>query len=165
MLKIEKGRSDDIKKILNFLGTKIKEDDFNELRIKEELHTILWNSIFDVNQKILNLSNYKKLMIDNYEFLLKKEEDISDIKLKILSTLHKNLYPWIYGFRYKNLGELINSFNGKGIVICAYNRYFHFVKSNIEIFKNIFNSSLPIEIFYNGDKDLSLENRISLKQY
>ena len=163
IIKIENGNKDDINKIINFIQEKSQVEDFDKLRIKEELHTYLLNSFFDINLKKNDIEAYKKLLVKNSVFLINNNLSILDYKIKILTTLHLNLYSWIYNFKYKTLGDIINTSRGKGIVICASNDYFHLVKSNIEIFRNVFNSNLPIEIFYN--KDLSYNNQLTLMKY
>ena len=165
IIKIESLDKNNLKKILNIIEKENRVDNFELLRMKEELHTYLWNSIFSINLTKNDLKSYKNLIINNSDFLIKNADEILENKKIILSALHKNLYPWIYGFKYKSLADIINTSNNKGFIICTPNNNFHLVKSNIEIFRNVFNLSIPIEIFYNGDRDLSYENRKSLEKF
>ena len=162
IIKIESLDKNNLKKILNIIEKENRVDNFELLRMKEELHTYLWNSIFSINLTKNDLKSYKNLIINNSDFLIKNADEILENKKIILSALHKNLYPWIYGFKYKSLADIINTSNNKGFIICTPNNNFNLVKSNIEIFRNVFNLSIPIEIFYNRDRNLSYENRKSL---
>jgi len=149
--------------LINFLKWENYTLDLNELREKEEFHTVLWDLIFDPQLKNSNILKYKDLLLNHSNFL--NENKFSNDLQELLSTIHYNLYKWLYGFRYSSLKDIINSSNGKGIVICTPNRYVHFVRSNIDTFRYVLNITTPIEIFYNGESDLSKENRELLKQY
>ncbi|ORX44686.1 hypothetical protein BCR36DRAFT_334292, partial [Piromyces finnis] len=59
----------------------------------------------------------------------------------------------------------MKSFNGRGIVISTGNKHFRYAKSTIDILRNIHNCTLPIEIIYNGDNDLSKENQKQLQNF
>ncbi|KAG4095504.1 mannosyltransferase putative-domain-containing protein [Neocallimastix lanati (nom. inval.)] len=135
----------------------------NILREKEELHTVLWELIFDPQLKNSDPLKYNDLLSNHSNFLT--ENKFSNDLQELLSVVHNNLYKWLYGFRYTSLKDIINSSSGKGIVICTPNRYVHFVRSNIDTFRYVLNITTPIEIFYNGESDLTKENRELLKQY
>ncbi|OUM61663.1 glycosyltransferase family 71 protein [Piromyces sp. E2] len=80
--------------------------------------------------------------------------------------LHQSLYPWLYGHKFKNFGEILKSSEGKGIVICTGDKHFKYARSTIDTFRHILNCTLPIEVFYGGEKDLSKSNReILLREY
>ncbi|OUM69183.1 glycosyltransferase family 71 protein, partial [Piromyces sp. E2] len=53
----------------------------------------------------------------------------------------------------------------KGIVMCTGDYHFSYARSVIDTLRNILNCTLPIEIFYIGDDDLSLENRHILSDF
>ncbi|OUM70185.1 glycosyltransferase family 71 protein, partial [Piromyces sp. E2] len=52
----------------------------------------------------------------------------------------------------------------KGIVICTGDRYFKYVRSTINTLRTILHCTLPIEIVFMGDKDLSAANRQLLSE-
>jgi len=151
--------------LLKFIKRKTDVKNINELREKEELHTALWNTAFDEKIKYKSLIEYKELLINNSDFLTDNNYKYLNKNQKFLSLLHQNLYPWLYGYKYNSLSDIIKSSNGKGIVICVPNRYFHLVRNSIDTFRNVLNTTLPIEIFYNNDEDLSMENRKILMKY
>jgi len=159
---------------INILLKKIKKPltskDFIELREREELHTSLWHSIFgsvDISATNDNyeLQIYKKKLINISSFLSNKNIDNLNIHKKVLATLHQSLYPWLYNNKFKTFGDLMKSFNGRGIVISTGNRHFRYARSTIDTLRNILNCTLPIEIIYNGDDDLSKENQYLLQDF
>ncbi|ORX72521.1 hypothetical protein BCR32DRAFT_211117 [Anaeromyces robustus] len=79
--------------------------------------------------------------------------------------LHHFLYPWLYQHHYRTFSDIITSSKGRGIVMCTGNEHFKYASSAIDIIRHVLNSDLPIEIFYNGDSDLSFQNRIMLLDY
>ena len=140
----------------------VKANDLIELRKREELHSLLWNKFFGKlndytdNNEVLN---YKNKLIKESKFLFKKKQSESSFEKKILSYLHNSLYSWLYGYRYNSLIQLLESSNGKGIVICVGDKYFNYAVSTIDSIRNVLNNTLPIEIFFNGIKDLNKENQ------
>jgi len=147
--------------LLKGLNVTVDIYDFNLLKYKEESHTKLWNSIFDkyrTKDEYGNLVVDKEALVKYTDFLNTKEISGLPIKQKLLATVHQSLYPWVYGHRYNTFSDLINSFNGRGIVICASDKYYNLVRSSIDTFRNVLNCTLPIEIFYIGEKDLSTEH-------
>jgi len=147
--------------LLKSLSVPVETQDFKSLKYKEESHTKLWNSVFDKHRtmdKNGNLVVSKEALIRYSDFLNSKDISSLPIKQKLLATVHQSLYPWVYGNRYKNFSDLISSFNGRGIVICTGDRHYNLVRSSIDIFRNVLNCTLPIEIFYIGYKDISTEH-------
>jgi len=149
--------------ILKDLKKSLDPQDFNDIRNKEELHTYLWRSIFGEYEK--DPKAYRDNLIEKSKFL--SERNIKNMKWneKILATIHHTLYPWLYGFRYQNIKDIIESSHGKGIVISVGNYQFKYALSTIDALRNIIKCDLPIEVFYNGNDDLSKENRDILLTY
>ena len=156
-------QQNDDKKIITSL------DYFIELRNQIELHSALWDSVFE-REDILKFKNgiskYKNGLLQESSFMSQKhfKKNISGNK-KMLATLHQDLYPWLYGHRYHSFQKMIESFNGKGIVICTGEKHFRYARSTIDALRNVINCTLPIEVFYAGNNDLSLENRNILSGY
>ncbi|OUM69167.1 glycosyltransferase family 71 protein, partial [Piromyces sp. E2] len=53
----------------------------------------------------------------------------------------------------------------RGIVICAGDGHFKYAISTIDTLRNIIETDIPVEIFYNGESDLSIENRKKFQEY
>jgi len=145
----------------------INVNDFVELREREELHTFLWDKIFGSYRLKDNdiLQDYKNVLLEQSSFLFQGNHTGLTLDQRILSMLHKSLYSWVYKNKFSSLNQLILSSKGKGIVICTGNDHFNYARSTIDVLRNVLNCSLPIEVFYSGDYDLSYENRQILQKY
>ncbi|OUM68964.1 glycosyltransferase family 71 protein, partial [Piromyces sp. E2] len=147
--------------LLNSIKKPLKVDAFKELREREELHTALWHSIFrniDTSTNDLKtLQEYKTKLIKNSAFL--------DMLRLHNPTVHQSLYSWNYGNQFNSFGELIQSFHGKGNVICTGDNHFQYAISTIDILRHVHNCTLPIEVFYSDSKDLSRENQKLLSEF
>jgi len=159
-----------IDNVLNDINDPKRAELINELRKNTEIHSILWNSVFgkysDKDYKN-NTEIYKDVLIKYSSFLTEENEDLFILsnETKLLHVLHQSLYSWLYNFKYTSFKDLIESFNGKGLVISVGNDYFNYARSTIENLRNIIKSEIPIEIFYNGESDLSEDKRNILKEY
>eukprot|EP00833_Pecoramyces_ruminatium_P000035 jgi/Orpsp1_1/1174067/evm.model.c7180000048805.2 len=146
------------KSLFNSIKKPIKEDDFIELRNREELHTILWHKIFnkyEISKNDTNSVSYRNQLTEKASFLSNINFRNLTIDKKILVLLHRSLYSWLYGHRYHSFSDLIKSSEGKGIVICTGEKHFKYARSTIDILRNLLNCTLPIEVIYNGENDLS----------
>lgn len=70
------------------------------------------------------------------------------------------LFPWIR----RNLIEFQESISGKGLIVCGGNYHIVYLKTMVYAIRYIINSSIPIDIIYAGEQDLSKENRIFLEK-
>ncbi|KAL6635796.1 mannosyltransferase putative-domain-containing protein [Neocallimastix sp. 'constans'] len=150
------------KYMLDFIKKPLKPEEFVELKKREDYHTSLWNIIFGQFKEWENpieVSNYKQKLQKESSFLTQKNHNHLFGNRKFLSIVHQALYPWLYGFHYHSFSDIVSSSNGRGIVICTGNYHFKYARSTIDILRNVLNTELPIEVFYNGERDLSLENR------
>jgi len=159
-----------INNVINDIYDSKRFEIVNELRKYTEIHSTLWNSVFGrYNDKEYenNLENYNTVLMNYTSFLTEEIDnlDTSSNEIKLLTILHQSLYSWLYHFKYNSFSDLIKSFKGKGLVICVGDKYFNFARSTIDNLRNIIKSEIPIEIFYNGDKDLSEDKRVILKEY
>jgi len=156
--------------IFNEIENEIEVDNFLKLRDRMELHTALWHSIFgkydpsDEDEKY-PLELYKEKLINESSFLV--DDNIYGItgKKKVLAHLHQHLYPWFYYNRYNSLSDLIQTSQGRGIVICTGHKHFRYARSTIDSLRNVLNCTLPIQVFYNGNDDLPVEEQDILWKY
>ena len=82
-----------------------------------------------------------------------------------MTTVHQSLYPWLYGNQFNSFGDLIESFHGKGIVISTGDYHFKYAISTINTLRHVLNCTLPIEVFYSDENDLSSENQQLLAEF
>ncbi|KAI9356942.1 mannosyltransferase putative-domain-containing protein [Pilaira anomala] len=78
----------------------------------------------------------------------------------IYKRLEKLLYPWLQP-NWKSAFDINFSKNSnkKGIVMCVGDGQFQHAATSVKAIRDILDSSLPIEIFYINQYDLSKENR------
>eukprot|EP00833_Pecoramyces_ruminatium_P016953 jgi/Orpsp1_1/1190985/evm.model.d7180000082675.1 len=156
------------KMILNTIQKPLEPDEFDELRKREEFHTKLWRMEFGPYKSLEDpheLMKYRNTLIEESAFLSQKHGDDLYRNKKLLNIIHQSLYPWLYGYRYNSLSDIISSSNGRGIVICTGNHHFNLAISTIDTLRYVLNSKLPIEVFYNGENDLSVDRRELLKEF
>ena len=156
-------------------------EEFSELTSRIELHTTLWNIIFRKNESENENENekknknetetendfkaYKNELIHHSQFLVQENRNDLPNEKKLLAGLHQELYPWLYNHRFHSMRDIMQSSNGKGLVLCTGDLHFKFARSTIDTLRNVIHTSLPIEIFYNGEEDLSESNREILREY
>lgn len=70
-------------------------------------------------------------------------------------------FPWLRS----SVKELYDGFKGRGIVITTGNEHFQYAFLLIRTLREVLNCTLPIELAYGRDEDLSIEKRIMLKQF
>jgi len=121
------------------------------------------NEIENVNIKINYLLSQQKNLEDSLSMLKIQKEN--EPLVKLFNKVHKNLYPWIYGKRFLAIDEFMGSYHGRGIVICTGSFHFKYALSTIDTLRNIIKTKLPIEVFYNGEADLSMDERQTLMAY
>jgi len=138
-------------------------NDFKDLKKRMELHTNLWRFLFG-QYDTLGYKKYKKLLIENSDFLSQSDIKDLDYDRKILAILHQTLYPWLYHHHFNGLKDIILNSKGKGIVICAGNKHIRMVRSTLDTLRNVIHTKLPIHIFYNGEEDLTKENQEMLQK-
>jgi len=143
--------------VLKTIQREISPEDFPALRERVELHSYLWREIFGEGP-------YTDKTFQDASFLINNPKQLTGYR-RILATLHQSLYPWLYKRRFYSTKNLFKSFKGRGIVICAGDGHFRFAISTVDALRNIIESDLPVEIFYNGEGDLSIENRKKFQEY
>jgi len=143
--------------VINTLKENISVDDFSTLRERVELHTYLWREIFGEGP-------YTPQTFQDASFLIQNPKQLVGYR-RLLAALHQTLYPWLYKRRFYSPKNLFKSFSGRGIVICAGDGHFKYAISTIDTLRNIIKTDLPVEIFYNGEEDLSVENRRKFQEY
>ncbi|KAJ3302273.1 hypothetical protein HDV03_005212 [Kappamyces sp. JEL0829] len=76
----------------------------------------------------------------------------------LLHTIDNTLFPWIQpGF--SSSAHLRSSFSGRGIVVCVHDAYADMAIGTIKMIRQVLKSDLPVEVFFMGDADLSLDNQ------
>ncbi|KAI7855018.1 mannosyltransferase putative-domain-containing protein [Circinella umbellata] len=76
--------------------------------------------------------------------------------------LERTLYPWLKPY-YQNAFHLTNSTEGRGIVICIGNHQFQYAATTIRAIREVLKSTLPIEVFYIRENDLTPARRLYLE--
>lgn len=81
--------------------------------------------------------------------------------LVLAEHLDQILFPWISPTFSSSL-VLQESYAGDGIVICVCDKYINEAMSLLRVIRKVHRSMLPVEVFFIGEKDLSLSNRLLL---
>ena len=76
----------------------------------------------------------------------------------LYQRLESTLYPWIHPY-WENVFHINNQTQGQGIILCVGNGQFKFAASTIRALREVLHCTLPIEIFFIRDNDLSLAKR------
>jgi len=165
MNKDEKEKINEVmaKLLLESFQRDIPVEDFISLRQREEAHTALWNIVFSKDGEKNGFD--KETLIEKSSFLVQKDLDELPLIQKMLATLHQSLYPWVYNHQFKSFKDIIENIEGRGIVMCVGNHHFNFARSAIDTLRYVVKTKLPIEIFYNGDNDLSENKRKILSDF
>ena len=135
---------------------KIVDFDENEILILNYDHeeTIDFKKLGDKIRLVSN--NYKNLL----DWIDEKGSD-ETVRLRA-QELDDHMFKWIKP-RFKSVVEMHSTFKGDGIVICVGNHQASMAVANIKMIRQVFNSNVPVEVFYMGEGDLSLENRNRLE--
>ncbi|KAI9203828.1 mannosyltransferase putative-domain-containing protein [Polychytrium aggregatum] len=82
-----------------------------------------------------------------------------------VSKMESFLYPYFSkDYHIQTLTGLLRSYNGqRGIVISTGNTHYRYALHLIQSLRMVLNCTLPIEVFYNGVKDLSANRAAALK--
>jgi hypothetical protein len=131
---------------------------------QEEIKPLLGNSTKEAEA----LAEYAKIQLvqprstnNIYELglrlrVLRRLIELGQEEGEVYEHLTKQIFPWAKRLR---LSEYIGDPASKGIVICTGDEYFKFTVHSIRVIRQVHNCSLPIEVFYIGEKDLSLKHR------
>ncbi|KAJ3275647.1 hypothetical protein HDV01_007650 [Terramyces sp. JEL0728] len=107
-----------------------------------------------VGQQLRTYRKYHEQLWDQYRKASKSEKNSM---IDAAKSLDKTLFSWIKGF--KSTMDLRDSFEGTGLVICAGNHQTNLAISTLRMIRDVHGSKIPFEVFYNGNGDLSKENR------
>ncbi|KAF9425269.1 hypothetical protein BGZ76_003355 [Entomortierella beljakovae] len=124
--------------------------DFARTSRAQRLHKSLWNYLYPVYQALPGTTFEKE---QAFVKRLGRERAEVDFFLR----LEKKLYPWIRLNRQTTF-SMYDSYEGKGIVVCAGNRQFDFIVSSIQAIRKL-QPEMPIQIFYMGEGDLSSQRQ------
>jgi hypothetical protein len=78
--------------------------------------------------------------------------------IELLDDLDSKIFPWLKPLATSTI-QLRKSFKGSGIVICVGNHHTKMAVATIKMIRQVYNSLLPVEVFYTGENDLSPSNR------
>ncbi|KAG0348626.1 hypothetical protein BG004_004657 [Podila humilis] len=80
--------------------------------------------------------------------------------IELLQKMEQQNFPWIHKHHNTTFDLYQKSKDGgKGIVMCVGNYHSKYARTVIKNLRNVLKSTLPIEIYYTGEGDLSPENR------
>ncbi|KAG0205529.1 hypothetical protein BGX28_002828 [Mortierella sp. GBA30] len=99
--------------------------------------------------------------------------------VKLFQKMERTLFPWIlkhYTTSFDLYRETTLSYRAKGsvptaqsksrgIVMCVGDKHAVYARTTVRVLRELLQSKLPIEIYYAGDQDLSLENRKWFQQF
>ncbi|KAI8827932.1 mannosyltransferase putative-domain-containing protein [Chytriomyces cf. hyalinus JEL632] len=89
--------------------------------------------------------------------------DQSKNMIEKMQVLHQVVYPWAFVNSFTSLPSLMDSFkHPKGIVLCFGDNSFENGLLMIHHIRKNLNCNLPIEVFYNGIRDLSAAKSLAL---
>lgn len=77
---------------------------------------------------------------------------------ELYKRLENALFPWIHPY-WDNVFHINNQTQGKGIVICVGNNQFQYAATTIRTLREVLLCTLPIEIFFIREDDLSMAKR------
>lgn len=83
-------------------------------------------------------------------------------KIEFLNKVETDLFAWSR-LSFNSTLEMRKSFHGSGIVICVSNHLTKIAMSTLTMIREVHHSNLPFEVFYTGDGDLSIENRLLIE--
>ncbi|KAF9319631.1 hypothetical protein BG003_008587 [Podila horticola] len=132
--------------------------DFARTARAERLYKSLWNHVYAL---------YKQLPPE-LQTVRDKERAILEMaktrpEVEFFLKLELSLYPFLHLHPRRTSLSLYESYTGRGVVICAGNYQFEFIVSSIQAIR-LLNPTLPIELFYMGDGDLSPERQTYVRE-
>lgn len=81
---------------------------------------------------------------------------------ELYQRLESTLYPWIHPY-WENAFHINNQTQGQGIVLCVGNNQFQYAATTIRTLREVLHSTLPIEVFYIRENDLSPKRQLYLQ--
>ena len=102
-----------------------------------------------------------------YKTMYDSRGSLSKMDESLLATLTRHLFPWlseslVFQIRQSPLDS--RALAEKGIVICSYDRKIDMTMTLIQVIRIVYKSNLPIEVYFAGNEDLSIENQQSLQK-
>ncbi|KAG0018944.1 hypothetical protein BGZ80_006517 [Entomortierella chlamydospora] len=130
----------------------LKDDYFSTLTKRLRVYRALWYELKGYYDELVATGKQEQLY----------EAPPSDIapSLEFLQRIEQVTFPWIWkhhGTSYDLHRKLQNG--GRGIVICVGDHHFRYARTSVKALREVLKSTLPIEIYYTGESDLSPENR------
>ncbi|KAF9214939.1 hypothetical protein CPC16_009695 [Podila verticillata] len=86
--------------------------------------------------------------------------------VELLQKMEQQNFPWVHKHHNTTYDLYRESRNGgRGIVMCVGNYHTKYARTVIKTLRDVLKSSLPIEIYYTGEPDLSPENRAWFEKF
>ncbi|KAJ1554978.1 hypothetical protein HK096_010761 [Nowakowskiella sp. JEL0078] len=108
----------------------------------------------DFNAIRQNSRTFSQLFRLRYNFKSNLDNTLIDQIAWAVYKMERRMYPWL---KFGQVGELMNGYGGRGIVMSVGNKQFKFAVHTIMSLRGIVKTSLPIQVVYRGLYDLSVD--------
>ncbi|KAF9909635.1 hypothetical protein EC991_008293 [Linnemannia zychae] len=113
--------------------------------------------------------DYEGLRVDDKQdqFYVRPSPDLAPA-VRLLQKMEWSMFPWIlktYATTFDLFHDTVTFASRRpvnerrGIVMCVGNEHSIYARTTVKVLRDVLKSTLPIEIYYAGDEDLSKENR------
>ncbi|KAF9366153.1 hypothetical protein BGX34_005704 [Mortierella sp. NVP85] len=128
----------------------LKKDHFLTLTKRLRVYRALWHSLKEY---------YDQLAAENRQDQLYDEPPPHIAPaLQLLQRMEQVTFPWIWK-HHKTSYDLYSEYSGQGIIMCVGNGHTKYARTAIKVLREVVKSELPVEIYYIGEGDLTLDNR------
>ncbi|KAF9923341.1 hypothetical protein FBU30_006611 [Linnemannia zychae] len=135
-----------------YKATVLKPDHFLTLTKRFRIYRSLW-------KYLQSYYDSSELEHRQNEFFSAPPKEVAPA-VDFLKRLEQTTFPWIQR-DHRSSFELYSKFKtgGRGIVMCVGNHHAKYAMTAIKALREVVKTKLPIEIFYTGPIDLTVENR------
>ncbi|KAG0276493.1 hypothetical protein BGZ95_007470 [Linnemannia exigua] len=131
--------------------------DFAWISRKERVYKSLWNHVLPIYQALEATSRPRDKEARLQELAKTRPE------VDFFLRLEQRLFPWIQVQRKTSL-SLYESFHGRGFVFCGGDKQFQMMITSIQSLRLKLHSKLPIQVFFMGERDLSVKRQDYLRK-
>lgn len=141
--------------------TLLRNDHFLVLTKRLRVYRALWHSLKGYYDQLVKEDRQDQL------FIAPPTEIAPAVAL--LQRLEQVTFPWILN-HYNSSYDLYRSYSrskegGRGIIMCVGDHHTRYARPALKALREVVKSKLPVEIYYNGQYDLSAENRAWFEQF
>ncbi|KAF9567262.1 hypothetical protein EC968_003466 [Mortierella alpina] len=141
--------------------TVLRADHFLILTKRLRVYRALWHSLKGYYDQLVKEDRQDQLFIS-------PPAEIAPA-VALLQRLEQVSFPWILN-HYNSSYDLYRSYSrskegGRGIIMCVGNHHTQYARPALKALREVVKSKLPVEIYYNGQFDLSAENRAWFEQF